>query len=40
VSTVLGAANDGLAREYVSLASRTHVQSLDLRALFSGHAAA
>jgi hypothetical protein len=40
VSTVLGAAKDALAREYVSLASRTHVQSLDLRALFSGQAGA
>jgi hypothetical protein len=40
VSTVLGAAKDALAREYVSLASRTHVGSLDLRALFSGDAGA
>jgi hypothetical protein len=40
VSTVLGAAKDALAREYVSLASQTHVQSLDLRALFSGDAGA
>jgi hypothetical protein len=40
VSTVLGAAKDALAREYVSLASRTHVRSLDLRALFSGDAGA
>ncbi len=38
VGTVLGAAKDALAREYVSLASRTHVPSLDLRALFSGDA--
>ena len=38
VGTVLGAAKDALAREYVSLASRTHVSSLDLRALFSGDA--
>lgn len=40
VSTVLGAAKDELAREYVSLASQRHVQSLDLRALFSGDAGA
>ena len=40
VGTVLGAAKDALAREYVSLASRTHVRSLDLRALFSGNAGA
>ena len=40
VSTVLGAAKDALAREYVSLASRTHVQSLDMRALVSGYAGA
>ena len=40
VSTVLGTAKAELAREYVSLASRTHVQSLDLRALFSGGAGA
>jgi hypothetical protein len=40
VSTVLGTAKAELAREYVSLASRTHVQSLDLRALFSGDAGA
>jgi hypothetical protein len=40
VSTVLGAAKDALAREYVSLASRTHVPSLDMRALFSGDAGA
>lgn len=38
VGTVLGAAKDALAREYVSLASRTHAPSLDLRALFSGDA--
>jgi hypothetical protein len=37
---VLGTAKAELAREYVSLASRTHVQSLDLRALFSGGAGA
>ena len=39
VSTVLGAAKDALAREYVSLASRTHVSSLDLSALFTGSGA-
>lgn len=36
VSTVLGAAKDALGREYVSLASRTHAPSLDVRALFTG----
>lgn len=36
VGTVLGAAKDALAREYVSLAARTHVPSLDLRELFAG----
>ena len=40
VSTVLGAAKDALAREYVSLASRTHVPSLDMSALFTGDAGA
>jgi hypothetical protein len=40
VSTVLGAAKDALSREYVSLASRTHVTSLDMRALFAGDAGA
>jgi hypothetical protein len=40
VSTVLGAAKDALAREYVSLASRTHAPSLDMRALFTGDAGA
>lgn len=40
VSTVLGAAKDALAREYVSLASRTRVTSFDMRALFSGEAGA
>jgi hypothetical protein len=39
MSTVLGAAKDALSREYVSLASRTHVSSLDLSALFTGSAA-
>lgn len=38
VSTVLGAAKDALGREYVSLASKTHAPSLDLRALFTGDA--
>ena len=36
VSTVLGCGKDALARKYVSLATRTHAPSLDLRALFSG----
>ena len=40
VSTVLGTAKDALAREYVSLASRTHAPSLDVRALFTGDAGA
>jgi hypothetical protein len=40
VTTVLGAAKDALAREYVSLASGGRVPSLDMRALFSGAAAA
>jgi len=40
VSTVFGAAKDALAREYVSLASRAHVSSLDMRALFTGDGAA
>jgi hypothetical protein len=40
VSTVLGAAKDALGRQYVSLASRTHAPSLDLRALFTGDAGA
>lgn len=38
VSTVLGAAKDELGREYVSLASRRHAPSLDVRALFTGGA--
>jgi hypothetical protein len=38
VSTVLGTAKAELAREYVSLASQTRVQSLDVSALFSGDA--
>jgi hypothetical protein len=40
VSTILGAAKDALGREYVSLASQTHVPSLDMRALFTGGAGA
>ena len=36
LSTALGAAKDALARTYVSLASRRHVTSLDLSALFGG----
>ena len=36
VSTVLGCGKDALGRKYVSLATRTHAPSLDLRALFSG----
>jgi hypothetical protein len=36
VSTVLGCGKDALARKYVSLATRTHAPSLDLRALFRG----
>jgi len=35
-STVLGAGKDALARKYVSLASKSKAQSLDLRSLFSG----
>ena len=36
LSTVLGFGKDVLARTYVSLASRRHVRSLDLSALFAG----
>ena len=36
VGTILGSAKDALARKYVSLASKTHVPSLDLLALFAG----
>jgi hypothetical protein len=36
LSTVLGSGKDRLAREYVSLASRHHVTSLDLSTLFTG----
>ncbi len=38
VSTVLGAGKEALAVEYVSLASRTRVESLDLTELFKGSA--
>ncbi|MEO7754484.1 MAG: hypothetical protein ABIS35_13825 [Terracoccus sp.] len=36
LSTVLGAGKDVLARTYVSLATRRHVGSLDLTAMFAG----
>jgi hypothetical protein len=36
LATVLGAGKDALACAYVSLATRQHVPSLDLRALFEG----
>ena len=36
VSTILGAAKDALAREYVTLASSTHAPALDVSALFTG----
>lgn len=39
LSTVLGAGKDALARTYVSLATRRHVPSLDLSALFRGASA-
>lgn len=35
-STILGAAKDALAREYVSLATRGHAPAIDLTALFAG----
>lgn len=38
LSTVLGVAKDVLARTYVSLATKRHVRSLDLSALFRGEA--
>jgi hypothetical protein len=38
VGTVLGAGRDALARQYVARASRQHVTSLDLSALFRGGA--
>lgn len=40
VGTVLGAGKDTLARTYVFLASRTHVPTLNLEALFEGAAGA
>jgi hypothetical protein len=36
VSTVLGVGKDTLARRYVSLASKTHVPTLNLQSLFTG----
>lgn len=36
LSTILGHGKDVLARRYVSLASRRHVPTLDLSALFAG----
>jgi hypothetical protein len=36
LSTVLGYGKDTVARKYLSLASRRHVPSLDLSALFAG----
>ena len=36
VGTVLGCGKDMLARQYVSLATKTHTPSLDLNALFTG----
>lgn len=36
VSTILGAAKDALAREYVSLATHARAPSLDLSSLFAG----
>jgi NADPH:quinone reductase-like Zn-dependent oxidoreductase len=36
VTTILGAAKDALAREYVSLATSRHAPSLDLSRLFAG----
>ena len=36
MNTVLGFGKDVLARTYVSLASRRHVRSLDLTAMFAG----
>ncbi|MCX6137716.1 MAG: hypothetical protein NTV54_09510 [Ignavibacteriales bacterium] len=38
VSTALGQGKDALAREYVSLASKTKAPSLNLQSLFSGTA--
>ncbi|MGZ4204778.1 MAG: hypothetical protein ACXVQ6_07860 [Actinomycetota bacterium] len=39
VSTVLGAGKDALARQYVTLASKTGAPSLDLKGLFEGSGA-
>jgi hypothetical protein len=39
VSTVLGYGKDAVARKYLSLASKRHVPSLDLSALFAGASA-
>lgn len=36
LSTVLGFGKDALARRYLSLASRRHVPTLDLSAMFAG----
>ena len=36
LSTVLGFGKDALARTFVELASKRHVRSLDLTALFAG----
>ena len=36
LTTVLGVGKDAFARSYVSLASKQHVPSLDLRAMFEG----
>jgi hypothetical protein len=36
LSTVLGYGKDAVARRYLSLASKRHVPSLDLSALFGG----
>jgi hypothetical protein len=38
IGTVLGAGKDALARQWVSLATKQHVTSLDLSALFQGAA--
>jgi len=36
IGTVIGAGKDALARTWVALATKTHVSSLDLTALFEG----
>ncbi len=36
VGTILGSGKDALARKYLSLATKIHTPSLDLKALFSG----